>query len=377
MNRELNSIHALHILKSNAWGGLELYSLDIIQKFNETGITSTLLCLKNSRVEIEAKSRNIPIVYSSSCIRSEKFTHIHVHQRKDLPLVRIFLIGLTKPLFYSLYMSAPPKKDLYHQWVYGRINALASSSLWVNDEVKKNFPIAHKNIHLIRYGRNQPLSLPSQSEIDDLKEQLHSSAGKIILGSMCRLDEGKGVLELVLGLQKLPDEILNKVELWVIGDRTLKKTLLDGTPIFEEQSQSVYEKILAIAEDPRLKNSLKMIPFQKNINLYLKAMDAFVIGSYEETYSLAVIDAMILGLPILGTKSGGTVEQIGSNQERGYFFLPRNPDSTSEAFSTAILNLSELKSKGLSAKKWSAEQHSWDHCLKQWSELYKFEVSNR
>jgi glycosyltransferase involved in cell wall biosynthesis len=372
--------HSLHILKSEAWGGLEHYSLDLIQHLIHAGLSCSLLCLKNSRVEKEATARNIPLVYKASLIRDNRFTHIHVHQRKDLPLARFFLLGLNKPLLYSLYMSAPPKKDLYHQWIYRRIDGLASSSEWVNKNVKINFPIAEKNIHLIRYGRDKDTQVPSTAEIAVLKTQLQIPNEKLIFGSMCRLDEGKGVLELAKALLHLTTEELSKFELWIIGDRTLKRTLPNGDPEFEEQSQKVYDELNTLTANEKIKNCLRLIPYQKNINLYLKAMDLFVIGSYEETYSLGVIDAMMMGIPLLGTKSGGTIEQIGeqivpiSEQEgnHGFFFKPKDKESTAEAFKFVLQNKDQLQAKGQLAKTWAQKEHHWDRCIKQWLDLYKY-----
>ena len=42
---------------------------------------------------------------------------------------------------------------------------------------------------------------------------------------------------------------------------------------------------------------------------YLLASDYFVLGSYDEMYSLSMIDAMMAGCFVIGTNNGGHAEQ--------------------------------------------------------------------
>ena len=363
-----------HVLRSSAWGGLELYSLDfaknlheyLVQVLKKNGsadkVTSCLIGIPGSLVEREAKARGLFFQSDLKNLRNADF--VHVHRRQDLKAVRLRLLFTKTPLFYSLYMSAPLKKDLYHRWIYKRVNAIASSSEWVCREVKQNFPVNASQVHLIRYGRNPAPTAWSPDKINEHRAQWGISENDIVLCSLSRIDPEKGINTLLESFMKLPAESQSSLRLWIVGDPTLSHHDSSGKAVFEPPSEALYKKILQL-HHPRI----QYFPFQKDPEVFLQCADIFYLGSTEETYSLAVIDAFQRGKPVLGTRSGGTIEQIGSLEERGYFFTPKNEVSLLQTI-THLLKTKDQRLKGEVAKQWAENEHSWTKNLKEWSEIY-------
>lgn len=354
----------LHVLRSESWGGLESYTLEFICNLNKSGVKSSLFCKRGSKVELEAIARGITTITDSlwRVSRDEIYTHIHVHRRQDLPVIRFALLGKSTPLFYSLYMAAPPKRDLYHAWIYKRLSGMASSSELLNQEVIQNFPIEKSKVHLVRYGREWHI----RSDVTDIKPN-----GKMIFGTMCRLDSGKGVSELAHSLTYLDKPTLSQMELWIIGDPTLERLNSDGTPVYEQSSLKLKSDLTEFAERDELMGSLKLIPYQKDLAKYLSALDVFILNSVRETYSLAVIDAMLMGIPVIGSHAGGTIEQIGENESRGLFTEVGNSKSIAQALQKLISSKKLILEKGMSASEWSHEQHSWQKCIASWKSIYR------
>ncbi|HPI41697.1 MAG TPA: glycosyltransferase family 4 protein, partial [Pseudobdellovibrionaceae bacterium] len=266
----------------------------------------------------------------------------------------------------------PPKKDLYHRWIYQRLNAVITSSSWVQSEIQNNFPIEPSRARRIRYGRPS-LQKSSPVEVLKVKNNLDSDLRKIIFGTACRIDPGKGIKELALALEKIQPELLDKMELWIIGEPTLLKTHPDGTPEYEPKSDELNHWLIEFQK--KYPKTLKLIPFQKNLQLYLSAMDVFILASHGETYSLAVIDAMMLGLPVIGTNSGGTPEQItggnpGLDNSRGLLVEPHSPLSLAQAIEKLILSPELRKSFSIAAEEWSQREHSWEKTIKHMMDLY-------
>lgn len=346
--------------------------MDLIQKLqSELNLECRLICAPHSRVQAEAQARGLQTQTHWQGLRSADF--IHVHRRQDLAKVRLKILGLNTPLFYSLYMSAPRKKDLYHAWIYSRVNALVSSSKWVCAEVERNFAILPKNIHCIRYGRNHPPGPWNPKQIEEMRAKYKANSSDLVICSMSRIDPEKGVGDLVEAYLKLPENEQNKLRLWLIGDPTISHTEPSGKDVFEPGSEAL-EKRLQALNHPRIQR----IAFQKDPEAFLQSADLFFLGSTEETYSLAVIDAFLRGKPVLGSHSGGTIEQLQDQDstrkqtQRGFFFEPRNTESLKEALQQ-ILNLSkiEITEKGTQARTWSLKEHSWENCLQEWKKIYK------
>ena len=364
----------LHVLRSNAWGGLELYSLDFIQQLKNTlGIEGQLLAVPHSKVWLEAEKRNIAV--RSSWPSRKSIDAIHVHRRQDLPAARFRLINSSKKFFYSLYMSAPAKKDLYHRWIYSRLDGLASSSEWVCENVRKNFPVRGERVHCIRYGRLNQIPVWSPDEILNFRQQNGAQPGDLVICSMSRIDPEKGVGTLAQAFLKLSPSAQKRIRLWIIGDPTLLHRTADGNNIYEEASLQLDRELKEI-KHPRI----HLIPFQSQPEGFLQSSDLFYLGSTEETYSLAVIDAFLRAKPVLGTYSGGTIEQLADSEPsgnshprgpRGFFFEPKNTDSLcSQLEILAETSDSELHAFGQRAQLWAQHEHNWSTTLEKWKNIY-------
>jgi len=364
------NFHIVHILLSDSWGGLEIYSLDFIAKLRSAGLHSSLLCKPNTPVHSGALARQIPLV-DSQALRAKTTTHLHVHKRQNLPWVRWQIIGRDLPVFYSLYMSSRPKKDPYHRWIYSRLSGLASSAAWVCHRVEKDYPLAPNKVHLIRYGRNPaPIGL-SPTERNSFRQSQGANPQQRVLLSLSRIDPGKGVGELVRAFAGLPVALRSQWQLWIVGDPSRQGTTPSGEPVFEPASVELLRVLQLQCQSPELQKHIRLFSFQNNPLPFLLSADLFFMGALEETYSLAVIDAMLSGLPILGAHSGGTIEQIGNQEERGFFF---RTDSLTD-LQDQLTRLSEeshdkFAEKGQVARSWAQSQHSWDTCIGHWKELY-------
>jgi glycosyltransferase involved in cell wall biosynthesis len=99
------------------------------------------------------------------------------------------------------------------------------------------------------------------------------------------------------------------------------------------------------------------------------AADYFVLGSYDEMYSLSVIDAMMAGCLVIGTNNGGTVEQLSQN--RGFLIEAKSAPAIADALVRAEKNPKEKEKIRKAAQAWVMKEHTWKAVLPQWLELYR------
>ncbi|MDG0816711.1 glycosyltransferase family 4 protein [Bdellovibrio svalbardensis] len=380
----MGEVRVLHCIHSLSWGGLEIYTCELIQKLASTGIKQVVLCSAHSRVAEELKKAHIEILpfpekklsklatarIIRRIITKHKITLLHSHTRLDMWACALAIWNNRKiKHIYNLYMNATPKKDFVHKWLFSKVDALCSSSETILNDVKKNFPIAPSKLHLIRYGRNVELFKPYPKEREGLRGLYQAAPDQIVIGTLCRIDPGKGVKELVQALESLSDSELKRIQLWIIGDPTIAGKDEQGQPIFAEPSRVLLEWIQEQQRNPRYRNHLVRIPFQKDYIPYIEALDVFALASYNETYSLSVLDAMMMAKPVIGTNAGGTPEQVGEN-ERGVLAQPQSPSSLTEAFRYYLNNPGAIKVQGLKARQWSVQNHEWKETLEKFLALY-------
>jgi len=70
--------------------------------------------------------------------------------------------------------------------------------------------------------------------------------------------------------------------------------------------------------------------FRRDIGAILKILDVFVLSSYLEGLGTSVLDAMLMGLPIVATRVGGIPEAVHDG-ENGLLVPPRSPEALSKA----------------------------------------------
>ncbi|KAB8029935.1 glycosyltransferase family 4 protein [Fluviispira multicolorata] len=377
--------HVLHVNTSHAWGGLELYTINLLKKMHETGQKPAIYCIEGSKIACEAEKHGIKVFYAykqarisikdilniKKIIKKNKFQIIHTHTRQDVWLVSLTLIFIknVKQIF-SLYMSAPSKKSFIHRLIYSKVSAITSSSEILNENIKENYPIKPEQIHLLRYGRELNSYVKDPHKAENLRKEWNTHKDDIVIATMCRIDPAKGVREIAEAILLLKPEIKNKIKLWIMGEPTLLKTSNDGKPIYEQKAYELNNWLKNFITLSEVENRIQLIPFQANIIPFLNAMDIFILGTYEETYSLSVIDAMSMGLPVIGTHSGGTPEQVKHNH-RGILIKPKDPQEIANAITTYLENPKLICEHGENAKKWVYNEHSWENKLTKLNKLYE------
>lgn len=96
----------------------------------------------------------------------------------------------------------------------------------------------------------------------------------------------------------------------------------DYVPGYEWQK----ENITALIKKYNLEDRIHFLGHLTNPLPYYKLFDVFVLPSGEpEPFGGVIMEAMSLGLPVIGSNAGGTTEQI-ANEQNGYLFENKNAE---------------------------------------------------
>lgn len=118
---------------------------------------------------------------------------------------------------------------------------------------------------------------------------------KFIFINVASLTEQKNHQLLINEFYKLKDY---NVELWLLGDGVLKENIVNQINALD------------------LNSKIKLLGIQENINYFLEQADCFVLSSKWEGLPMAVLEASMIGLPIITTPVGALKDII--NEENGF-----------------------------------------------------------
>ncbi len=372
-----------HVMTSVSRGGLELYVRELIVKLHGKKVPQIVICDEHSFMVAELKALKIPVEYLSRgsrysflrmyrlhrIQRTYKVTLWHSHQRDDMILVALaFFFNKGFRHIFSLYMGFARKKDLLHRLVYRRVEKLVTTSELMNSLARERLPVSLSQIQCIRYGRDHAAFAATPAKSKGIRKVLGVKPGQKLVISLCRLDPMKGVREFAEAARLLDYRMRGKFIFVQIGERTIISFDSEGRPVYLPESESVYRELVAAERGAQSTGYFKLLPFQKDFVPYLLSSDYFVLGSYDEMYSLSMIDAMMAGCFVIGTNNGGTTEQL--QNERGFLIEAKSAAAIADALIRAERNAPVKKAMQKSANSWVLKEHTWKAVLPQWLALY-------
>ncbi len=178
-----------------------------------------------------------------------------------------------------------------------------------------------------------------------LRKEVAGDPTKTILISVGRFVAAKGYEDLVLAFSMLvtshPDIVL-----LLVGDG----------PLFGE--------ILNLVSRSGLEKNVFLLGMRNDVPGLLAASDLYVSSSHWEGLPLAILEAMMAGLPIVATHVGDIPTVVTA--EIGRVVPPHQPESIAEAIAKLLDEPARLRQMGAAGRALAVEQYSpqaWMECL--------------
>ncbi len=302
-------------------GGLELYVLKLLNYYHENGHNIPIACLKKSYISQNTNNNKI-LCYSEGLFKNlinfflirkyiinNKISIIHVSWSKDIfisIMLKLLTPGKIKVIFYRQMKISRKKKDIYHRFIYKNIDAILVITDKLQKEANQYLPVESSKIHKLRYGIEKPSNdtLIKKSlffKKYDMNENIFS------IGIFSRIEEQKGQHLVLSSINKSKHEI----QLFIIGHC---------------MNYSYKDKLMTSAAEYNLSKKLKFINFVKSPMSYMPCFDLIILPTYEETFGLIVVEAMLMKVPVIGSNAGG-VPEIISDGKNGFLFETKNDNA--------------------------------------------------
>jgi glycosyltransferase involved in cell wall biosynthesis len=111
-----------------------------------------------------------------------------------------------------------------------------------------------------------------------------------------------------------------------------------------------------------IEESVEFLGYLKNPKFVMKQCDLLLMCSRNEAFGLVTLEAMQAGIPVIGTRSGGTVELVTDNVN-GFLYTPGNYEELAEKLEFLYDNHDRVKEMGNFSKQIAEERFSYSRYI--------------
>lgn len=371
----MTSIRVLHIIPSLGRGGAERQLVNLITSQDRSAVQHSVITLSN-RLDFEPMLQAIGV----------KVMSLNLPRFRDIPIAAARIYGMLKTL----------QPDVMHTWLThadlcGRIAAIIAGNIPVISSIQA--PFYEKSIFLdnaqqkqwkieiIRYldkitgyfskalyvgcsasiaaAIQQALKLSNQQvcviynsvQIQPLKQTtLHDQLPAKLI-SIGRLVPQKGHRYLIAALPKVLQQY-PQLRVEILGDGPNEQELRRQTCELGLQAH------------------VHFLGLQANILPYLYASDLFISPSLWEGLSLALLEALAVGLPVVATDIPASREII-DNDVQGILVPPQNAEALADAIIMLLADPVRCQMMSLTGRNRIAERFDIMVTSRQWQSLYQ------
>ncbi|PIN76460.1 hypothetical protein COV17_02415 [Candidatus Woesearchaeota archaeon CG10_big_fil_rev_8_21_14_0_10_36_11] len=313
--------------------------VEVSKRITLSEYPSIKLSFKNLRsIQQEIKKADIVFIQGPALLSYLSIYYAHKYSKKTFFYLHVLSWDLFStflpPLLNKLFRNIIRKVSIK---LYNRCSEILVPYRGLKDE------LTHEKVHVpigvAKLGVDIQRFLPVVHK-DTYKERAGIAKNTFVIGYVGRVSKEKNVGVLLSAFTKLiSPQSMNKFHLLIVGDGPR-----DQTKEFRENGHCT------------------ITGFVDNVQEYLKAMDVFVMPSLTETTSLATLEAMSTGLPVIATKVGFIQKYIAKNHN-GMFF-PKNSPTMLAMKIEKLRKDPELRTKlGRNARNTVAYSFSWERSI--------------
>lgn len=294
----------LHISGAAGWGGNEQQMIDLIPELSKLGVENIVFGVKNSLLQKECGNNNINFViakkdklnkfanyrYLKTLVQEIKPDLVHLHTSDSLTVFTIsdLLFRLkTKAVFSKKGMGSSSSILSKLKYNYSGINSI----LCVSRNVETNFLeiLAQKNKEKITVIHDcVSLNILNSREVINLNEKFSVEEGKFIIGNIANHTRAKDLETFINVIDFLVNNLGRKdVVFFQIGEFS-----------------NLTDNLFKIVKEKKLESYIVFTNKIKNAFSLNSQFDVFLMTSEREGGPTSVLEAMLMGVPVVSTCVG-------------------------------------------------------------------------
>jgi glycosyltransferase involved in cell wall biosynthesis len=348
-------MNILTVLHSHICGGAEVHAVSLMSSLARKGHNVAFAGPRDSWLAEKAEECGIKLI------------HVPMHGMTD-PF-SLFLLGKAVLRHRPDILHAHLVRGTHYATITGRVLGIPTIATAHSTISYKRFHRAHRIIavsqavkdtlvarkiessRITRIYHGIPDCFVLRKEKQDIRRNLGIKEDECAFCMVARFIPDKGHDFLLRALSGLQDR---HWKIFLAGDDTGKWAT----------------EMKALVMDRGLENHVVFLGFKKNISRVLAGMDMLVAPSRREALSISIIEAMSMGLPVIGTRTGGIPEAV-RHGENGLLVEKENTKELLEAISYLAAHPEVRHAHGLKGRQIYLRQFSVEKMVDRHVEVYR------
>jgi glycosyltransferase involved in cell wall biosynthesis len=361
-----------HVVENLNRGGLERVVLELVKLQHQHGHRCQVVCLfESGSLAHELTALGIPVgvcgkragldvralVRVRRMIRAHATEVLHTHNAVVHYQAVLASCGLgVRHVINTRHGMGQSQSPSRREWLYRRALVRTDAVVTVceaarRDAIQRGIVPARKMKVVPNGIRLEEFQVASSHMHDRLLQALGLSAPTRIIGSVGRLNRIKDQASLIRAFRKVYDQ-LPDTALVLIGDGELRAKL-EQCAMAEGVAGEVY-----------------FLGDRSDVHELVQGFDLFALSSLSEGYSMALLEACAVALPIVATQVGGNGE-IVRDGVTGCLVPASDPQALAQAIVALLRDPQRAQALGRAARAWVELDGSLQTMAERYAEIYR------
>lgn len=312
----INMKTILYFIEVSCPGGAQNVLLNILDGLNSSKYRPIIALLEKGWLEeaLRSKGYEVIIVNSNnksfdwrlikdllSICKKNKVKLIHAHLFDSGIYASVVGLLARTPVAITLHGQVDWKKSSYpviDKIKLMIINNFASCVIYVSERLKwyyENLGIKKEIGTVIYNGIDLDFFSPSRGE--KVRSGMGFSSTDILIGTIGHIRPWRGY-EFLIEAAEMVVKLYPQARFLIVGDKG---------------AENYYQSLINKIDKGELQNNIYFLGFRTDIKEILSELELFVLPSLSEGFSLSIVEAMAMTVPVIATKCGGPEEIIEDN----------------------------------------------------------------
>lgn len=297
-------MNILFLTKENNGGGLVTHIINLANTLTEKGNKAVVIgplangkkgrfeALNCEYISMSLNTKN-PVLFRKNIqilktiVKNKKIHIIHSHNRVTSVYAQLLSKQTGVPFVWTLHLNHIPSNPVSRILTFYGKKAIVVSSDMVSFCVEK-LKIRQEDVVVGYNGVYEEKYIPfTEAEKEKIRERYGLRAHQKIIVLLCRLDPVKGHKTMVEALEQLKSD----------KDYVVLFTGESMVPGYKEELKN-------LVTEKRLDDHIQFVGYVNPVEI-LNISDLFVLPSHNEGFSISMIEAFLLRVPVIRTRTGG------------------------------------------------------------------------